>query len=48
MMMGHCTPRSAEEMGGMTPPSVSTLQRLTQSMHECWESIAPETLASIR
>ena len=51
MMMGHCTPREAEEffakMGGMTP-SVSTLQRLTQSMHERWESIAPETLASIR
>ena len=34
-------------MGGMTP-SVSTLQRLTQGMHERWESIAPETLASIR
>ena len=51
MMMGHCTPREAEEffakMGGMTP-SVSTLQRLTQSMHERWESIASETLKSIR
>ena len=29
-------------MGGMTP-SVSTLQRLTPSMHKRWESIAPET-----
>ncbi len=51
MMMGHCTPREAEEffakMGGMTP-SVSTLQRLALSMHEHWESVAPETLASIR
>ena len=51
MMMGHCTAREAEEffakMGGMTP-SVSTLQRLTLSMHERWESIAPETLKSIR
>ena len=51
MMMGHCTPREAEEffakMGGMTP-SVSTLQRLTLSMHERWEGIASETLKSIR
>ena len=41
MMMGHCTAREAEDffakMGGMTP-SVSTLQRLTVSMHERWES----------
>ena len=29
-------------------PSVSTLQRLTLSMHECWESLGPETLGSIR
>ena len=47
MMMGHCTAREAEEffakMGGMTP-SVSTLQRLILSMHERWESIAPEAL----
>ncbi len=52
MMMGHCTPREAAEffakMGGMTPPSVSTLQRLTLSMHERWEGIASETLKSIR
>ena len=51
MMMGHCTAREAEaffaKMGGMTP-SVSTLQRLTLSMHERWEGIAPETLASVR
>ena len=33
--------------GAMTP-SVSTLQRLTLSMHECWESLGPETLGSIR
>ena len=47
MMMGHCTAREAEEffakVGGMRP-SVSTLQRLTLSMHERWESIAPEAL----
>ena len=51
MMMGHCTAREAEEffakMGGMTP-SVSTLQRLTLSMHERWESIAPEALDTMR
>ena len=51
MMMGHCTPREAEEffakVGGMTP-SVSTLQRLTQSMHERRESIVRETQADIR
>ena len=29
-------------------PSVSTLQRLTLSMHEWWESLGPETLGSIR
>ena len=32
---------------GMTV-SVSTLQRLTRSMHERWESLGPETLDSIR
>ena len=51
MMMGHCTAREAEEffakIGGMTV-SVSTLQRLTRSMHERWESLGPETLDSIR
>ena len=50
-MMGHCTAREAAaffaKTGGMTP-SVSTLQRLTLSMHECWESLGPETLGSIR
>ena len=47
MQAAHGYPALLAEMGGMTP-SVSTLQRLTQSMHERWESIAPETLASIR
>ena len=51
LMMGHCTAREAAaffaKIGGMTP-SVSTLQRLTLSMHECWESLGPETLGSIR
>ena len=50
-MMGHCTAREAAaffaKTGAMTP-SVSTLQRLTLSMHECWESLGPETLGSIR
>ena len=51
LMMGHCTAREAAaffaKTGAMTPP-VSTLQRLTLSMHECWESLGPETLGSIR
>ena len=51
MMMGHCTAREAEEffakIGGVAL-SVSTLQRLTRSMHERWESLGPETLNSIR
>ena len=51
LMMGHCTAREAAaffaKTGAMTP-SVSTLQRLTLSMHECWESLGPETLGSIR
>jgi len=51
MMMGHSTAREAEaffeKAGGMTP-SGSTLQRLTLSMHERWESLTPETLNSIR
>ncbi len=51
LMMGHCTAREAEEffekVGGMTP-SVSTLQRLTVTMQERWESLGPEALASIR
>ena len=50
LMMGHCTAREAAaffaKTGAMTP-SVSTLQRLTLSMHECWESLGP-TLGSIR
>ena len=51
LMMGHCTAREAAaffaKTGAMTP-SVSTLQRLTLSMHERWESLGPETLGSIR
>ena len=51
LMMGHCTAREAAaffaKIGGMTP-SVSTLQRLTRTMHERWESLGPETLDSIR
>ena len=51
LMMGHCTAREAAaffaKASAMTP-SVSTLQRLTLSMHECWESLGPETLDSIR
>ena len=51
LMMGHCTAREAAaffaKTGAMTP-SVSTLQRLTLSMHKCWESLGPETLGSIR
>ena len=51
LMMGHCTAREAAaffaKTGAMTP-SVSTLQRLTLSMHECWESLGPKTLGSIR
>ena len=51
LMMGHCTAREAEEffekVGGMTP-SVSTLQRLTVTMQERWESLGPEALAGIR
>ena len=50
-MMGHCTAREAAaffaKIGGMTP-SVSTLQRLTRTMHERWETLGPETLDSIR
>ena len=49
LMMGHCTAREAAaffaKTGAMTP-SVSTLQRLTLSMHECWESLGL-TLGSI-
>ena len=45
LMMGHCTAREAAalfaKIGGMTP-SVSTLQRLTRTMHERWgEPSAP-------
>ena len=51
LMMVHCTAREAAaffaKTGAMTP-SVSTLQRLTLSMHECWGSLGPETLGSIR
>ena len=51
LMMGHCTAREAAaffaKTGAMTP-SVSTLQLLTLSMHECWESLGMETLGSIR
>ena len=51
LMMGHCTAREAAaffaKTGAMTP-SVSTLQRLTLSMHECWESLGPEALGGIR
>ena len=51
LMMGHCTAREAAaffaKIGGMTP-SVSTLQRLTRTMHERWETLGPETLDSIR
>ena len=51
LMMGHRTAREAEEffekVGGMTP-SVSTLQRLTVTMQERWESLGPEALAGIR
>ena len=50
-MMGHCTAREAAaffaKTGAMTP-SVSTLQRLTRTMHERWETLGPETLDSIR
>ena len=45
LMMGHCTAREAAaffaKIGGMTP-SVSTLQRLTRTMHERWETLGPE------
>ena len=41
LMMGHCTAREAAaffaKIGGMTP-SVSTLQRLTRTMQERWET----------
>ena len=49
LMMGTARPgkRRRAKTGAMTP-SVSTLQRLTLSMHECWESLGPETLGSIR
>ena len=51
LLMGHCTAREAAaffaKIGGMTP-SVSTLQRLTRTMHERWETLGPETLDSIR
>ena len=51
LMIGHCTAREAAaffaKIGGMTP-SVSTLQRLTRTMHERWETLGPETLDSIR
>ena len=51
LMMGHCTAREGAaffaKIGGMTP-SVSTLQRLTRTMHERWETLGPETLDSIR
>ena len=44
LMMGHCTAREAAaffaKIGGMTP-SVSTLQRLTRTMHERWETLRP-------
>ena len=44
LMMGHCTAREAAaffaKIGGMTP-SVSTLQRLTRTMHERWETPRP-------
>ena len=53
-LTGRETPIEATEAaaffaktGAMTP-SVSTLRRLTLSMHECWESLGPETLGSIR
>ena len=49
--MGHCTSLEAAaffaKIGGMTP-SVSTLHRLTRTVHERWETLGPETLDSIR
>ena len=39
--------RRLPDAAGMTP-SVSTLQRLTRTMHERWETLGPETLDSIR
>ena len=51
MMMGHCTAREAAAFfakTGAMAPSVSTLQRLTLTMHACWENLGPETLDSIR
>ena len=51
MMMGHCTAREAGEFFSQTgamAPSVSTLQRLAQSLHERWESLGPQALESIR
>ncbi len=51
MMMGHCTAREAEaffgKLGAMTP-SASTLQRLSLTMQERWESLGPQTLEGIR
>ena len=51
MMMGHCTAREAEaffgKLGAMTP-SASTLQRLSLTMQERWESLCPQTLEAIR
>ena len=50
-MIGHSTAREAAaifaKIGSMTP-SVSTLQRLTRTMHERSEIFGPETLDSIR
>ena len=51
LMMGHCTAREAAAFFAKTAAmtlSVSTLRRLTLSMHECWESLGPETLGNIR
>ena len=51
LMMGHCTAREAAAFFAKTGAMKvgETLQRLTLSMHECWESLGPETLgASVR
>ena len=51
LLMGHCTAREAAAFFAKTAAmtsSVSTMQRVTLSVHECWESLGLETLGSIR
>ena len=50
LMMGHCTAREAAAFFAKTGchDAAVSMQRLTLSMHECWESLGRRWAASVR